>query len=182
MTTPITQQYCYKHTSVETGLRCNRCDRPICSRCAIHTETGYRCPECIRGQQRVFDTAHWYDFPLALMVAAGLSFLGSLLSNLLGFWVIFLSPFAGMLIAEAVRFVIHNRRNRNLYKLVGVATFLGGMIVAIPPLIAIIINLSAEETGFSMVGFGLLSLAWPAIYSIITAVTCFRRLSGIQLR
>ncbi len=38
---------CYRHPQVETGLRCNRCNRPICPRCARQTPVGYRCPDCI---------------------------------------------------------------------------------------------------------------------------------------
>ncbi|NJN97269.1 MAG: hypothetical protein HC875_25880 [Anaerolineales bacterium] len=29
--------YCYQHPKVETGLRCNRCNRPICPKCAQRT-------------------------------------------------------------------------------------------------------------------------------------------------
>ncbi len=138
MTNPdVSPQFCYRHPNTETGLRCNRCDRPICSRCAIHTETGYRCPECIRVQQKVFDTAKWYDFILAISVAFVLSFLGSLLVSLVGIFTIFLAPGAGMVISEAVRFVIHRRRNRTLFKLVGVAVFIGGIITTIPSIISI---------------------------------------------
>jgi hypothetical protein len=182
MTNFTNPQYCYKHPTMETGLRCNRCDRPICSRCAIHTETGYRCPECIRGQQKVFDTARWYDFPVALLIAGTLSFLGSLLSNMLGFLVLFLSPLAGMAIAEAVRFVIHKRRNRTLYKLVGVAAFIGGILTATYQLVLMIPFFSAQGAGLSSIGLSLLSLVWPVIYAVIVAITSYYRLSGIQLR
>ena len=49
--------YCYVHPNRPTSLRCNRCERPICAECAVRTPTGYRCPECIRSQQKIFDTA-----------------------------------------------------------------------------------------------------------------------------
>jgi hypothetical protein len=178
----ITPQYCYKHPSVETGLRCNRCERPICSRCAIHTETGYRCPECIRGQLKIFDTARWYDFLLALVVATSLSVVGSFLSSFIGFFILLLSPLAGIAIAEAVRFVIHRRRNRVLYKLVGVAVFIGGLLPSIPTLTLLILALAGGGTGLSLAGASLLSLLWPLIYSVFAASSCYARLSGIQLR
>ena len=56
---------CYNHPQRETMLRCNRCERPICSECAVLTPTGYRCKECIRGQQKTFDTSRPLDLPLA---------------------------------------------------------------------------------------------------------------------
>jgi len=47
--------YCYVHPDRETLLRCNRCERPICQSCAVLTPTGYRCKECVRGQQKIFE-------------------------------------------------------------------------------------------------------------------------------
>jgi hypothetical protein len=38
--------YCARHPNVETGLRCGRCDTPICPRCAVFTDVGARCPDC----------------------------------------------------------------------------------------------------------------------------------------
>ena len=35
--------YCANHPTVETTLRCNKCGKPICAKCAIRTPTGYRC-------------------------------------------------------------------------------------------------------------------------------------------
>ncbi len=40
---------CANHPERETGLRCNRCGKPICSQCAVQTPVGYRCRECVRG-------------------------------------------------------------------------------------------------------------------------------------
>src|SRR5512140_2507734 len=95
--------HCVNHPNVETTLRCNRCERPICARCAVLTPTGYRCKECVRGQQKIFETALWYDYVLAVVLAGGLSFAGSLLVQVLGFFTIFVAPIAGVVIAEAVR-------------------------------------------------------------------------------
>lgn len=38
---------CYQHPKVETSLRCNRCNRPICAKCAQRTPVGFRCSECV---------------------------------------------------------------------------------------------------------------------------------------
>ncbi|HLF80868.1 MAG TPA: B-box zinc finger protein, partial [Anaerolineales bacterium] len=48
---------CANHPTRETSLRCKRCDKPICASCAVLTPVGYRCRECVRGQQATFDTA-----------------------------------------------------------------------------------------------------------------------------
>ena len=34
---------CAEHPDVETGLRCGRCETPICPKCMIMTPVGARC-------------------------------------------------------------------------------------------------------------------------------------------
>ncbi len=79
MTEPSTPVYCANHPGVETSLRCNHCGKPICAKCAVRTPTGYRCRECVRSQQKLFETAVPLDFVLGFFTAAILSFLASLL-------------------------------------------------------------------------------------------------------
>ena len=61
-----------------TTLHCNRCERPICAQCAVLTPTGYRCKECVRGQQKTFETATTLDYPLAFVISLVLGYIGSL--------------------------------------------------------------------------------------------------------
>lgn len=46
------QLYCYGHPKEPTRLRCSRCDRPICGRCAIPASVGQHCPECVADARR----------------------------------------------------------------------------------------------------------------------------------
>lgn len=46
------QLYCYGHPKEPTGLRCSRCERPICGRCAIPASVGQHCPECVAEARR----------------------------------------------------------------------------------------------------------------------------------
>lgn len=40
-------QTCYRHPGVVTGIRCQRCGRPICGACMIEAPVGFQCPECV---------------------------------------------------------------------------------------------------------------------------------------
>ena len=81
--------YCANHPNVETSLRCNNCEKPICPKCAVLTPTGYRCKECVHNQQKIFDTAQWYDYPLAIVIGGVLAFIGSQVVSYVGFFTIF---------------------------------------------------------------------------------------------
>lgn len=135
--------YCAYHPNRETLLRCNRCDKPICTDCAIRTPVGFRCRDCVRGQQAVYYNAQTADLPIAAVVAfvsaAVLGVLAYLLLGALGFFrlilAIFVGPTAGGLIAEAVRRAVGRRRARGMnWVAVGAAVagmFFGSLILLV---------------------------------------------------
>src|SRR5215218_8126372 len=123
--TPTETLYCYVHPTRETSLRCNNCNRPICAACAVRTPIGYRCRECVKGQQKVFDTSEWYDYILGFIVAALLSTVASFLVTFIGG----IGFFGWFPIAEGVRLVTRKRRSRPLFITVIVAVVLGALPV-----------------------------------------------------
>jgi hypothetical protein len=163
--------YCANHPTVETTLRCNRCEKPICSKCAILTPTGYRCKECVRGQQKIFNTAEWYDYVLVFFIGVILSYLGTLIIAFtpIGFFTIFLAPVAGVVIAEACRLAIRKRRSNRLFLLAAASTVLGCLPILLTTL-------------FSGRGFNLFGLLWIAIYLFIVPSTVYYRMRGISIR
>lgn len=175
MSEPEVILHCANHPDIETSLRCSRCEKPICSRCAVRTPTGYRCQECVRNQQKVFETAEWFDYISGPVAAALLAFLGSLIVPSFGFFTIFLAPIAGTVIAEVARLLIRRRRSKQLYQIITAAVVAGALPVflwnAIPSLVF-----------GSRAGAGILwSLLWPAVYILMVASSAYYRLAGIKI-
>lgn len=167
-----TTLYCANHPTVETALRCNRCEKPICVKCAVKTPIGYRCKECVRSQQKVFDTSEMIDYPIGFVVALFLSLVASGLIGLLGFigfygWFILIvaAPTAGLIIAEVLRRAIRRHRSTALYATIFAALVLG----ALPVVIA------------HLVEYDLSGLIVQAIYVIFVIPTVYSSLSGIRL-
>jgi RNA polymerase subunit RPABC4/transcription elongation factor Spt4 len=167
MTDESTTLYCENHPHRETSLRCNRCDKPICASCAVLTPTGYRCTECVRSQQKTFDTAEWFDYIIVIAIGAILAFIGSSLATRIGFFTIFLAPLAGMLIAEAIRLATRRRRSKRLFQLSAAAAAIGGLLPVI--------------MGLSVGFFSLFFYIWPVVFTLLVTSTVYYRLAGIRL-
>ncbi len=165
--------YCANHPTVETVLRCRTCDKYICVKCAVRTPTGYRCKECVRDQQKIFDTAQWYDYLLGFILAGVLSGLASFLivfiAEFIGFFAFFIvfaaAPAAGGLIAEAMRRVTGRRRAKGLFLTIIIGAALGAL-----PLLLIQIFM-----------FDIFGIIFQGIYLFTALPTIYYRLSGIQL-
>jgi hypothetical protein len=173
--------YCANHPQRETSLRCNRCEKPICPDCAVLTPTGYRCKECVRGMQKIYNTATSIDFVLAFITALVLSYIGSLITGFLGFFILLLAPLVGIVIAEAVRYVIRKRRSPGLYLTAAIATALGSLPGLVMPVLTLIIGLSSSNA-ISYVGGAGLSLIFKVIYTILVTSSMYYRLTGSRLK
>jgi hypothetical protein len=143
--------YCANHPDVETLLRCNRCGKPICLKCAELTDVGYRCKECIRGVQDKYFNAAATDnliaFGVAFIVTALAAPFASLLLRMFGMFFGLLIAFmlggaAGGVLAQIVRTAVGRRRGRQLpyFALAGiilgviVGSLVGLIFVGLPPL------------------------------------------------
>jgi len=163
---------CTFHPKRETQLRCNRCNRPICIKCATHTPTGYRCSECIRSQQKVFITARWFDYIITFVITGLISFLGSWLSYRMfgGIYIIFIAFGAGWLVVWTVKKAINNRRSPLLKIVMSITAFLASLY----PIISLII-ITNQEIGYAL-GRGYFSLIWYLVYSVIISSNVYFQL------
>lgn len=170
--TELEKIYCYRHPTRETRLRCNQCNQPICASCAVLTPIGYRCPDCIRTQQKAFDTTKPGDYIIASVVAFVISFAGSWIANPMGLFTILITPLIGFLIAELVRWAVKKRRSKTLNKITMIAATLGSL-----PLLVFLLVLTLQRGGS-----GFLLLIWQAVYTIVIASAVYYRLGGTRIR
>jgi tetratricopeptide (TPR) repeat protein len=169
---------CYRHPNRQTSLRCNKCGKPICIKCAKKTSVGYRCQECLRDIEAGYYTATLLEYALAIMVTIPLAALASSLASAVGFFAIFLSAIAGDFIGRIIFRVVRRRRGRWLPHTVAAAVVVGSLI---RPLIGILIVVAATALGEEAVGLGLAGFAmggflWPGIFAVLAAGAAYYRM------
>lgn len=116
--------FCYRHPERETWVRCGRCDRPICPKCAMQGPVGFRCRDC---GKPAFDPLTSFT-PTQLVLGALVALVGgtiaAFLAGRIGFFAIVVSFFGGQIIAEAVTRVTGYKRGP-----VMLGVLFGGIIV-----------------------------------------------------
>lgn len=176
-------QVCYKHPDRKTYLRCNKCGRPICMECAVQTPTGYRCKECVRDQQKVFDTAEPKDYLIGGIIAFALGLIGSFADQLIPVLPSYITAFIvgaafGKLICTAVRAAVNKRRSEKLTLLVVICAGVGGIL---PRLIGINVSIT-YYIGAGMVMMGLMQILLNLLYVLVLCFTIWSDMSGMIFR
>jgi hypothetical protein len=115
--------FCYRHPDRETWVRCGRCDRPICTKCAMQGPVGFRCRNCGTLANDPLSTIRPTQAVIGLAVAIGLGAGVGLIASRIGFFTIIVSFIAGGFIAEAVTRLIGYKRGTTILVIV-----LGGIV------------------------------------------------------
>jgi cytochrome bd-type quinol oxidase subunit 2 len=124
--------YCVNHPKIETWLRCNRCGNPICPKCAVRTPVGFRCKQCIKGQQAAFYSATPLDYVFAVVIGLVAATIAAFIIGAVGlFFAFFLAPVAGGVIAEVVRWATGRRRGRWVWLVVSACIVVGALLAAL---------------------------------------------------
>jgi hypothetical protein len=130
---PDSRTFCAVHPNIETSLRCNKCGRYMCSKCAVRTPVGYRCRECVHQQQDIFFSATQRDYVIAAIVSLVLSVpISYILPKIFLLGVILFSIPAGGLIGEVVFRAMGRRRGRYTWAVVAGGIIAGAVVASIP--------------------------------------------------
>lgn len=147
--------YCTVHPTVATTLRCNKCGRPMCLKCAVRTPVGYRCKECVRGQQQVFFNANAADpivqGAVGLLLGGMAAALAALITRSLGMglgfigWLIafWAGSAVGAGIADVAHRAVRRRRSRYGWLVLAGSIAASGLLVSV-----ILLNLSLTQAIF----------------------------------
>ncbi len=179
--------YCKNHPTIETNLRCNRCEEPMCTSCAVHTPTGYRCKDCVNEHKKAFNTSTWLDYITGFLTAAILSGIGSAIVGVISNWfwgltVLLFAPFAATIITNSVQTVTRRRRSRRLFITVAIGVIAGGLPAILGGIGTLIFILSSPEYLGSLSIWMLLPLIWQAVYIFIVTLAVYANLSGFRFR
>lgn len=122
--------HCYRHPDRETWVRCGRCDRPICPRCAMQGPVGFRCKQC---GKPAFDPLTSFS-PTQAVLGSVTAILAGVVTGFvaarIGFFSIFVAYFAGTFIAEAVTRVTGYKRGPAMLAIVFGGIALGTLVGA----------------------------------------------------
>lgn len=122
--------YCARHPNVETGLRCGRCDTPICPRCVVMTDVGARCPDCApRRKLPQFEVGFVWLVRAALAAAVAGAATGALWGAVFpdfgGFLVLAIGAGIGYCVGESVSVATNRKAGRQLQVIAA-----GGAVIA----------------------------------------------------
>ncbi len=131
---------CAEHPDVETGLRCGKCDKPICPKCMVETPVGARCRECARvSKLPTYDVSNrqmLISSGVGLLIAVAYGFLWGMVSLFANF--IFLNLLlgagAGYVISEGMSRVINRKRGTKLAVIASILVLVSGFASIFTPL------------------------------------------------
>jgi hypothetical protein len=168
--------YCANHPRVETYLRCNKCGKPICTKCAVRTPVGYRCKECISAHQQVFYTGFRSSYYLvAAVVALPLALIAGWLLPSLGWYSIILGPLAGGGIAEAAHWAVRRQRGPYIW-LVVCGCIVVGVLPKLFGALLLLVGSAVIPEARGYASGGLMGLVWIVVYLVAAAGAAYARL------
>ena len=141
----------------------------------MQTPVGYRCVDCVRGQQAVFETAQTLDLALAAGVGALGVGVATYLLGFLGIWGLLLAPVLGAMLAGIIRVVVRRRRSRNLPRAAGLGGIVG-IVVNVGLALFEILSTLSQPLYPALAMHLVLLIIWPLAHGTLVVVILYLRL------
>ncbi len=168
------RQFCYRHPDRETYVRCGRCDRPICTRCAMQGPVGFRCRQCGRPARDPLTsfTPRQVAAGSAIALAGGVA---TGLASAIGFLGLCIGLLAGGFAADRARRATGYKQGPLMLGIVfgGIAlgTYLGYSLILGPYWPIITVYAAAAEAGI-----GLQIGGWAIFAGFVACIGAYWRL------
>lgn len=128
---------CTWHPERETLLRCNRCNRPMCTECAVQHPVGLRCKECVKELRPAMYSVSPRGYVAATLAGLAVGGVAGVLLLYFGavpwFGWLLAAGWGGLVgggVAEAVSRAAGRKRGRGMQG-VGVAALVAGVALAL---------------------------------------------------
>ena len=105
--------FCARHNSVQTRLRCGRCEKPICPKCTVMGPVGARCRDCLSNKGSHIYKVGAPQLALAFGAAIIMGAIGAVLVDMLGTWALFAlfyAPALGPVLGKFVTRITKGKR------------------------------------------------------------------------
>lgn len=171
------RQFCYRHPQRETALSCGRCERPICTNCAMQGPVGFRCRQCGRP---AYDPLTSFT-PRQLALGGGVALTAGLMSGAAGSFGILglcVALFAGGLAAETVRRIVGYKQGPMLAVLLFGGLLMGTLTAYVAVYASIWLPSMLSEVGGDVLGYMLVQTGGWAL--LLGGIACFGAYSRLR--
>lgn len=170
---------CAADPSVETYLRCGRCDTPICPRCLVQTPVGSRCRTCGQVRRLPMFVLGPADYLKAIGAAVVMGTIGAVCLTLLleemrfaGIFRLLLMAGLGYLVGESVaRFT--NRKRGNALGVIAALGVAAGLVIGRAALL--MVSGLPPAAAFLTASVLLVVPLWSALTLLVAAAVAFSR-------
>ena len=119
------RQFCYRHLDRETWVRCGRCDRPICTACAMQGPVGMRCRDCGKPVRDAFTSMTARQWLVAGGLALGAGLIVGYIGMQFGWFALVAAFFAGRITVDVLDRANGIKRGPRIIVVVSVGLLIG---------------------------------------------------------
>ncbi len=137
--------YCVRHKDKTTGLRCGRCETPVCPQCMVHGPVGVRCPDCGKPPKLPQFEVSTPLVLRAIGASLGLGIVGGIVFLFLYafglFFYLIASAGFGYVVSEATSYAANRKRGPVLAVIAAIGAVLGHVpVIALTGLLHLILG------------------------------------------